>query len=36
MAIGSIITGAALPAAEAAVGVRAAPTQPEAGCPHIA
>ena len=33
MEIGSIITGAALPAAEAAAGVRAAPGQPDAGCP---
>jgi hypothetical protein len=34
MEIGSIITGAALPAAEAAAGVRAAPGQPDAGCPR--
>ena len=33
MEIGSIIKGAALPAAEVAAGVRAAPGQPDAGCP---
>jgi hypothetical protein len=33
MGIGSIIAGAALPAAQAAAGVRAAPDQADAGCP---
>ena len=33
MGIGSIITGAALPAVQAAAGVRAAPGQADAGCP---